>query len=211
MSRSALSRRVAVILGIAAVAAAAATVGCLANGASDSTVEPIDLSNPDCDPNEPECLERIRSALRAQDPTPAPPEADAKVRELLFEDGVIKAIVAGRDLGRDYWMQIQHWSSARGELGATVTIVFAEPVSYAGQVPTESNPCAGHYGPDERIDPDDPCLDEPREYGTTYKIFADTRIIHAKVEVGRGEVVHIFDMHGTPDMIERMIEQFKRN
>ena len=183
MSRSALSRRVAVILGIAAVAAAAATVGCLANGASDSTVEPIE-------------------------PTTFPPATDARVKEILFEDGAIKAMVAGREEGRDYWIRISYVYEHRG-IGnygekpiAMVDIYFDPPLSYAGELPAiMSDPCAGH-GVEGWLDPDDPCVDEPKEYGSAYRSFTDARCVTAQVNLPGGEVVTVFQSPVSQDDME---------
>ena len=183
MFRQTLPRKAAVLLGIAAVAAAAATVGCLADEASNGTVETIE-------------------------PTTSPSATDARVKEILFEDGAIKAMLAGREEGRDYWIRISYVYEHRG-IGnygekpiAMVDIYFDPPLSYAGELPAiMSDPCAGH-GVEGWLDPDDPCVDEPKEYGSAYRSFTDARCVTAQVNLPGGEVVTVFQSPVSQDDME---------
>jgi len=181
------------LLGVAAVA----VVRCFPEGGSDRTGPPVD-----CDVSEPECVERIDAALRAEFP-------DAKVKEILFENEPIKAMAAGRELGTDYWLSISPHGPLHGQRVARVNVVFAEPVSYSGEILWASDPCQGHTGEDERLDPDDPCLDEPREYGTRYVIFPNVRDVYATVELGRRDVIEVFTMDTPPDILEDTIRYYK--
>jgi hypothetical protein len=134
------------------------------------------------------------------------------VREILFENTVIQAIAAGRQIGRDFWIvDVAHFTRpVYGTWESAVAMVFAEPVSYQGELPTASEPCEGHYGPDEQVDEDDPCLDEPREYGTEFASLSG-RVIHAWVDVIRGEVVYFFAPDDTPpDVLEDMIDDARQ-
>lgn len=183
MFRRTLSRRVAVFLGIASVAAAVAAAGCLADEASNGTVETIE-------------------------PTTSPSATDARVKEILFEDGAIKAMLAGREEGRDYWIRISYVYEHRG-IGnygekpiAMVDIYFDPPLSYAGELPAiMSDPCAGH-GVEGWLDPDDPCVDEPKEYGSAYRSFTDARCVTAQVNLPGGEVVTVFQSPVSQDDME---------
>ena len=183
MFRRTLSRRVAVFLGIASVAAAVAAAGCLADEASNGTVETIE-------------------------PTTSPSATDARVKEILFENEVIKAMVAGREEGRDYWIRISYVYEHRG-IGnygekpiAMVDIYFDPPLSYAGELPAiMSDPCAGH-GVEGWLDPDDPCVDEPKEYGSAYRSFTDARCVTAQVNLPGGEVVTVFQSPVSQDDME---------
>jgi len=183
MSRPTFSRRIVTLVGIAAVAAAAATVGCFADEASNSSVETIE-------------------------PTTFPPATDARVKEILFEDGAIKAMLAGREEGRNYWIRIsyvyEHMEAANtGEKPiAMVHIYFDPPASYAGEVPViVSDPCSGHRGPDGRLDPDDPCMSQPKEYESRYRAFTDAQGIVAQVDLRRGGIVEVFQ---APVAVEEM-------
>ena len=196
MPRLALLARIVPLLGIAALAAPA-VVGCLPEEGSDRTGLPVD-----CDTSDPECVKQIDAALGAQ--------YDAKVKEILFENEPIKAIAAGRELGSDYWLSITHvWRPLHGQRVARVNVVFADPVSYSGEILWASDPCQGHTGEDERLDPDDPCLDEPREYGTRYVIFPNVRDVYATVELGRRDVIEVFTMDTPPDVLEDTIRYYK--
>ena len=183
MFRRTLSRRVVTLVGIAAVAAAVATAGCFGGEGSDGTVETIE-------------------------PTTSPSATDARVKEILFEDGAIKAMVAGREEGRDYWIRISYVYEHRG-IGnygekpiAMVDIYFDPPLSYAGELPAiMSDPCAGH-GVEGWLDPDDPCVDEPKEYGSAYRSFTDARCVTAQVNLPGGEVVTVFQSPVSQDDME---------
>jgi hypothetical protein len=151
---------------------------------------------------------------RGARPTPVPvdpaaaAERDARVREILLESKVGRALLAGREEGRDYWViDISHfWLLLHGERAARVTIAFAEPVSYEGEIPTASDPCRGTRG---EYDPDDPCHDERWEYGTEYAAFSDMREFHFTVEVDRGELIGVFAMDTPADIVDDMIEWAK--
>jgi hypothetical protein len=198
MPRLALLARIVPLLGIAAVAAGAAVGGCFSVEDPDRTGLPVD-----CDTSDPECVKQIDAAAQAEFP-------DAKVKEILFENEPIKAIAAGRELGSDYWLSITNvWRPLHGQRVARVNVVFAEPVSYSGEILWASDPCQGHTGEDERLDPDDPCLDEPREYGTRYVIFPNVRDVYATVELGRRDVIEVFTMDTPPDVLEDTIRYYK--
>jgi len=126
---------------------------------------------------------------------PYSPERDAKVTEILGETEAINAMLAGRELGRDYWMRVSYgygeYLDAResGENAtAMVDIYFDPPVSYSGVVPARSDPCAGRDPAD-----DDPCLTAHREYlgETGYATFSDVQWITAATDLRRGAVVEI--------------------
>lgn len=144
-------------------------------------------------------------------PTPVPTaetaDRDVRAREVLLESEVGKALLAGREEGRDYWLSITQLTQLlHGQRAARIQIVFAEPVFYAGEIATASDQCQGTRG---EFDPDDPCHDEPWVYGTRYVTFADVRDIHGTVEVDSGRVVNIFAMDTPPDIVDDMIEYFK--
>ncbi|MGB6837254.1 MAG: hypothetical protein WBF66_06080 [Dehalococcoidia bacterium] len=142
------------------------------------------------------------------EPTTFPPATDARVKEILFEDGAIKAMLAGREEGRDYWIRISYVYEHRG-IGnygekpiAMVDIYFDPPLSYAGELPAiMSDPCAGH-GVEGWLDPDDPCVDEPKEYGSAYRSFTDARCVTAQVNLPGGEVVTVFQSPVSQDDME---------
>ena len=163
-----------------------------------------------------------QSLLKPAEPTPvATPttnpaewaEKKVKVREILFANEAIKAMTAGRVEGQDYWMDlsdVNRENSTHGDEGAIVDMVFAKPVSYAGEVPEASDPCAGHYGEDERVPEGDPCLKQAREYSTVYRAFTDVSHISGRVDTRRGEVVDLFAMYETPHTLEGTIQWFKQ-
>ncbi len=55
------------------------------------------------------------------------------------------------------------------------------------------------------VDPNDPCLKEPREYGTRETTFEDVRVVHTQVDTGRGEVVRLFPDDSPDEIVEDMI------
>ncbi|MGQ9571815.1 MAG: hypothetical protein ACUVV3_01285 [Dehalococcoidia bacterium] len=128
-------------------------------------------------------------------------EKDAEVRDILSGDETIKALLAGRTEGRDYWIRISYVyeymeAANTGEKPiAMVNIYFDPPLSYAGEVPViASDPCKGRRGADERLDPDDPCMREPKEYSSDYRTFTDAQGIVARVELPRRQVVDVFQV-----------------
>lgn len=151
-------------------------------------------------------------AVKGYPPSPAPSDRDAKVRQIFFADDAIKAMVAGRELGRDYWIvDVAHFTRPfHGSWESMVVMVFAEPVSYSGELPTASNPCEGHYGEDEQLDEDDPCLNEPRQYGTKPAVFSIEDEAYARVDITRGEVVEVLGVDVAPDILEDEIEYAKQ-
>ena len=143
--------------------------------------------------------------------TPSPtesPEKDLAVKQLLSQNDAVEAILAGREEGRDYWIRIDYvyeYMEARntGEKPiAMVNIYFDPPVSFAGNVPTASDPCKGHRGADERLDPNDPCINEAPTYSTVHREFKESRGIVAKIDLRLGEVVDVFELGPAPYEIE---------
>jgi hypothetical protein len=130
------------------------------------------------------------------------------VKQLLSQDDVVKAILAGREEGRDYWIRIDYvyeYREARntGEKPiAMVNIYFDPPVSFAGDVPTKSDPCKGHRKGDERLAPDDPCMKETPKYSKIHREFTGAQAIVAQVDLRREEVVDIFQGAPVPSEIE---------
>jgi len=135
-------------------------------------------------------------------------ERDAGAKEILLESEVGKALLAGREEGRDYWViDISHFDALlHGERAAGVTIAFAEPVSYQGEIPSVSDRCNGTRG--EYV-PDDPCHDAPWNYGTRDATFSDVRDFHFTVETDRGELIEVFSAGSPADIVDDMIEQAK--
>lgn len=179
-----------------------------------------------CELSDPECPPRVGIALAktgkmpggfsvplltTPEPTPSP-ERDVKVKEILSGTEAIKAMLAGREEGRDYWIRISYVyeymeaANTGDKPIAMVHIYFDPPVSYTGDVPLMSDPCSGRRGPDERLDPDDPCMSQPKEYGSSYRSFTDAQGIVAQVDLPRGEVVEVFQ---APVAVEEM-EDIKR-
>ena len=200
MFRQTLPRKAAVLLGIAAVAAAVAITGCFADEASNGSVEPTEPS-PVVTPVPPDPAELA--------------EKDAKVMAIVHQDKAIKAMLAGREEGRDYWIQIgyvyEHREAANtGEKPiAMVHFFFDPPISSEGDFPViVSDPCSGRRGPDERLDPDDPCMNEPKEYGRVHGGPVDAQHVTAQVDLRRGEVVEVFQSPVAPATIEDIKESY---
>jgi hypothetical protein len=140
--------------------------------------------------------------------TPDSREKDAKVMAIVLQNKTIEGMLAGRVEGRDYWIRIgytfEHAESVSTEENpiAMVHFYFDPPVSYAGEFPViVSDPCSGHYGEDERLDPDDPCMKEPKEYGSALGALVDAQGIVAQVDLRRGELVEVFQ---PPVAVEEM-------
>ena len=135
-------------------------------------------------------------------PTPTiPPERDALAKEIAFGSEAVRALIAGRQEGRDYWIVISHvYHHGRGtqDVGerplAMLDFYFEVPVSYAGEVPTIIfDPCDSRLDDSGNlIDPNDPCIDEPDEYGTRHLEFANVQHVTVEVNFPLGEVVELF-------------------
>jgi len=146
-----------------------------------------------------------------------PTEKDAQVREIVFGHEAMKAMLAEREEGSDYWIQIGYTYEYReaantGEKPLAMVDMYFDPaLSYAGEIPDMSNPCSGHYGEDERLDPADPCMNEPKEYGSKYLDLTGAEHIVAEVDLRRGELVDVFPIsipvsQSTIDAVKRSYE-----
>jgi hypothetical protein len=142
--------------------------------------------------------------------TPAPTESserDPIVRSILTQNEVVQAMLTGRQEGRDYWLRIDYVDRYReapteGDKPiAMINIYFDPPISYSGEVPTESDPCRGHYNDDD-LDPNDPCMKQTPEYGTAHREFIEAACVTAQVELRRMEVVELFQSSVTPDEMQ---------
>lgn len=155
-------------------------------------------------PNPEVCVDAVNTALSASRPTePPPPPA---VRDVLFRNDVVHRLIGAGAERVDFWLIIDTIppGSPHGDVGAMAIIVFKEPVSYSGTVPDRSGPCDGH-GVEGHVDPDDPCLDQPREYGTREISFIDVRVVHTQVDTGRGGVVWFSPDDADDSIVKDMI------
>jgi len=129
--------------------------------------------------------------------------------EIVLQEKAIEGMLADREEGRDYWIRIgyvyEHREAANtGEKPiAMVHMYFDPPISYEGEFPVIlSDPCSGRRGADERLDPDDPCMNEPKEYGRVHGGPVDAQSIVLTVDLRRGEVVGVFQAPVTVEEIE---------
>jgi lysophospholipase L1-like esterase len=147
---------------------------------------------------DPECITTIGTEFPAQHPAPASPERISELTRILCGDEAVKAILSGRELGRDLWVRISYVYEHMEALNtgerpiAMVNLYFDPPLSYSGEVPVQTDPCSGHYGNDERLDPDDPCMAAAKEYGRRHQEFINETGVVAEVDFRRGEVVELF-------------------
>jgi hypothetical protein len=151
--------------------------------------------------------------------TPYPtesPEKVAQIRDILFANEAVKGILAGRNEGRDYWMRIdmifEHADVENtGEPPiAAVQMYFEPPVSWEGEVPTWSDPCKGHYDDDGwLLDKNDPCLNEPRQYGTRQYQLNNANTVHTFVDLRVEQVVRLLGGGGAfPDEIRQAKKEY---
>ncbi len=137
-------------------------------------------------------------------PTPLP--LDPTVLSILLRDSVVHTLVDGGELWKDYWLNMSETTDGpHGDHGNEVDILFARPISFSGVVPRFSDPCSGHSGADERVAPGDPCVQEPRAYGTSYVEFHGIRFIQVVVDLGRDAVVNLFDTDSSDRVVDQMI------
>jgi hypothetical protein len=147
---------------------------------------------------DPECLRALGTEFPAQHPEPASPERVADLARILCGEDAVKALAAGRAAGRDLWIRVSYVyeyleANNSGEFPiAMVNFYFDPPVSYSGEVPVDVDPCTGHYGEDERLDPNDPCMNAAHEYVREHQEFMDATGVVAQVDFRRGEVVELF-------------------
>jgi hypothetical protein len=188
MFRVVVSLGIAVGLGIAVLAAACASDEEPSGTTGVAAEHVVDL----------DCLATVGTEFPAQHPEPASPERVSELTRILCGDEAVTSVVAGRWAGRDLWIRVSYVYEYReadnsGEFpSAMVNLYFDPPLSYAGEVPVQTDPCSGHYGDDERLDPDDPCMDAPHEYGRRHQEFAGATGVVARVDFRRGEVVELF-------------------
>jgi hypothetical protein len=188
MSKSLVSLAITLAAGVAILAVACGS------GKEPDSATPRDAGRV----VDPECLATIGSEFPAQHPEPASPERIAELARILCGEDAVKALVAGRAAGRDLWIRVSYVYEYReannsGELPiAMVNFYFDPPVSYSGEAPFDADPCTGHYGGDERLDPNDPCMNAPHEYGREHKEIMDAMGVVAQVDFRLGEVVELF-------------------
>jgi len=188
MSRTLVLLAIVFGIGVAVVATACASGG-EPDRASETSAERV---------VDPECLKTIGTEFPAQHPETASPERIAELTQILCGEDAVKALVAGRVAGRDLWIRVSYVYEYReadnlGEFPiAMVNLYFDPALSYGGEVPVQTDPCSGHYGDDERLEPDDPCMDAPHEYGRRLEEFAGATGVVAQVDFRRGEVVELF-------------------
>jgi hypothetical protein len=181
-----------------------------------------------CELTDPDCVSRVAielgktrgmpdsfsvALLTTPEPTPSP-EQVARMGQILYGNETIKAMLAGREDGRDYWIRVSYVYEHRGIRNygekpiAMVHIYFDPPLSFAGEVPViTKDPCRGH-GDEGYLDPNDPCVDEPKEYGTEYQTFTGVQGVVAQVDLPRGEVVQIFAAPVTPEELTDIRSQY---
>jgi hypothetical protein len=121
-----------------------------------------------------------------------PREEGDEVERVLFANEAIQAMTAGHEIWRGLQVAISPMTDTRRGVTHMVDLYLTPPLSYEGEVPTMSDPCKGHFGPDERLDPDDPCHNEQREYGMEKVSWHGVGIVHVAIDIDRGEVVRIF-------------------
>jgi len=141
----------------------------------------------------------VQTACSKSDPTckspaaPTPLPLDPTVLSILSRDSVVRELVGAGEPWKDYWLDMLGTSNGpHGDQLNRVVMLFARPISFSGVVPSMSDPCSGHGGEDDRVAPDDPCIQEPRVYGTSYVEFHGIRAVHVAVDVGRAAVVEVF-------------------
>ncbi|MCJ7510644.1 MAG: thrombospondin type 3 repeat-containing protein [Dehalococcoidia bacterium] len=134
-------------------------------------------------------------------------EVQMRAWEILVQSEVGEVLLAGREFGRDYWVNISPRGWEHGHEVALVHILFAEPVSYVGQMPRISDPCEGTRG---QFDPDAPCHDEPWVRKTVAVAQSDVQDVMAEVELDTGMVANVFvDPVEDPDAFQEDLEVYK--
>jgi hypothetical protein len=122
-------------------------------------------------------------------------ERDAGVMKMLGQNKAVAAMTAGRELGRDLWIQMSYvYEDSRADNSGPYPIDMADiyfdpPVSYSGEVPVTSKRCAGIIDPAE----DDPCQTARREFSgkTEHRTFSDVQQITAVVYLDQGVVADV--------------------
>ncbi len=131
-----MRRHLHTLLVILAPLAFLAAVACTAAGDDGSGI-PIEQTAVACgtEPDPQACLDRANATLQASRPTPPPP--DPRIKEVLLENTVVNTLIGDGVERQDFWLIINQFSKpAHGDQGGMVIIMFAEPVSYSGNVPT---------------------------------------------------------------------------
>ncbi len=168
----------------------------------------LEQPNTYCDQSNPDC----RAAYDTQQvaigiPTPRP--EDGRIRSVILNDLVVQALVGGGEEGQTFWLDISQSSRiTHGGDGGSFILLFAEGVSYEGEVLDASDPCKGEYGLDERIAEDHPCLDAERKFTTGMRTFQNTRAVRAKVNPELGLVFNMFSMELDPSYFTHVVEEY---
>lgn len=166
------------------------------------------LANPDryCDLLDPSCLAAVETVAAIGRPTPIPD--DPRARDVVFQDQTLQPLLTGQE-GVDYWIQIDTYDRLiHGSEGAAMTIVFAEPTSFEGSVLRGTDPCSGQRN-DGYLAPDNPCLDEEREFETIDVSFKDIRVLYGGINPELGFVLNLFTMDLSQHSLDLAIEQIE--
>ena len=107
--------------------------------------------------------------------SPYDAERDAGVMKILNQNKAVASMLAGRELGRDYWIRMSYvYEDASADNSGPypidmVDIYFDPPVSYAGEVPDPQNP------------------------GKTKDwTFTDVQLVTARTDLEKGVVTEVF-------------------
>ncbi|MGA2285287.1 MAG: hypothetical protein ABSG55_03330 [Dehalococcoidia bacterium] len=131
--------------------------------------------------------------------TPEPtPTTDPRVMELARANDAVGTMLTGRTEGSDYWIRIDYvdrWrTSVKGSNPVAMVVIYLDPpVSYSGDVPTESDPCRGHYDDDGYLlDPNDACTSQTSTVSMTHRDFLKAGVVTVEVDLRRDKVVQVF-------------------
>lgn len=205
MKRYLLSSTV-LFVGLAWLAVGAPMWGCQSQRQPNAE---IDLENPDCDPEDEECRERIAEANKEASDFPlAAQEQQDKAREIMLADPVVQQLISGREEGKDYWLRLDHpalgedkSAEKQGFVLVTATLYLDPPVDYDGLIPEMTRPCEGHSDGDEGyVAEDNPCRTIAVEYLRKNVSWQDRYAFFVTANLALGTVIDISDIGLVPEM-----------
>lgn len=148
--------------------------------------------HPTC-PGEPWAVFGVTKETTAvPEPGPKPEPWDELVKNAVLAESSLRPVFDGKVAGVDYtWEDISQSSEPiHRRWEAAAAIVFAEPFPFTGRIPRAPSPCDGKYE-GEQVDPDHPCLDEPRQVIRADVQYASVHSLVVLVDVEHQRVMDV--------------------
>ena len=155
--------------------------------------------------------------------TPGSPQQDAKVREILFGNGAVNDMVAGRKRAGASGSAPIVYVYAPGEpltsedkTIAMVDVYFDPVLRWSGSLPTQLERCQREHeqalsnGQTDLPAPSDPCWKAPLKYESRPRSFENAPGIYVDIDLRSGQVLQIGGLAPKPGDLENVKEKYGR-